>query len=213
HPDSTSESDFSINVDSDGPSMRANFNLFSLVLTVRFRSDDSEGWKCSKINLIRGLPDWTPALSLLTPFVQTIGFLTAVPSPVAMRIFAEGQEAREVHKRSNFAPEETDVSVCFLPPMNRFWVLKEECLPGIVMRRRCLLFLMNHEISIRWSTRFMMKLFPHPFDWDTTTWKKVSCPFNTPLSALIFSSIPGFDICADDPQTTLKQKKEEKAGN
>ncbi|URE21119.1 hypothetical protein MUK42_10931, partial [Musa troglodytarum] len=90
---------------SDGPSMRANFNLFSLVLTVRFRSDDSEGWKCSKINLIRGLPDWTPALSLLTPFVQTIGFLTAVPSPVAMRIFAEGQEAREVHKRSNFAPE------------------------------------------------------------------------------------------------------------
>ncbi|CAL9104225.1 unnamed protein product [Musa textilis] len=36
-----------------------------------------------------------------------------------------------------------------------------------------LLFLMNHEISIRWSTRFMMKLFPHPFDWDTTTWKKM----------------------------------------
>ncbi|CAL9772520.1 unnamed protein product [Musa acuminata subsp. burmannicoides] len=33
--------------------------------------------------------------------------------------------------------------------------------------------MMNHQISIRWSTRFMMKLLLHLLDWDTTTWKKM----------------------------------------
>ncbi|CAL9210604.1 unnamed protein product [Musa hybrid cultivar] len=33
--------------------------------------------------------------------------------------------------------------------------------------------MMNHQISIRWSTRFMMKLLLHLLDWDTTTRKKM----------------------------------------
>ncbi|KAJ8470369.1 hypothetical protein OPV22_024712 [Ensete ventricosum] len=45
--------------------MRAHSDLVPLALTVRFRSDDNEGWKCSKINLIRGLPDWTPPFYVL----------------------------------------------------------------------------------------------------------------------------------------------------
>ncbi|THU61626.1 hypothetical protein C4D60_Mb07t25320 [Musa balbisiana] len=59
-----------------------------------------------------------------------------------------------------------------------------------IARGRGLLFMMNHQISIRWSTRFMMKLFLHLLDWDTTTWKNVSYPFNMPLRALNVSSIP-----------------------
>ncbi|THU61622.1 hypothetical protein C4D60_Mb07t25280 [Musa balbisiana] len=117
----------------DGPSMRANFNLFSLALT---------------INLIRGLPDWTPALLYFPPSFPTpptfsrLGFLTAVPSPVATVLGIEGR----MFARNRYAEK-------------------------VLMKKM-------------WSTRFMMKLFLHLLDWDTTTWKNVSYPFNMPLRAL-----------------------------